>query len=274
MRASPCWGLLPKRRPDLAAREHAFDTVAHAYDGQFTRTRIGIAMRTAVWARCAARFRPDFRILEMNCGTGEDARWLANQGMKVLATDISERMIEVARRKLAQLPASTAVQFQALAWEELGELGGEPFDGMLSNFGGLNCVSDLKGAARALAGRLRPGATAILCIMGPHVPWEWLWFLARGRPAAAFRRLHRSREWSGITVRYPSIGAVKKAFAPEFRPLRVAAIGALLPPPYTELTLRRYPRLLRGLERLERSWESRWPLPQLADHFLLELERV
>ena len=45
-------------------------------------------MRAAVWARCAARFRPGFRILEMNCGTGEDARWLASQGMQVLATDI------------------------------------------------------------------------------------------------------------------------------------------------------------------------------------------
>jgi SAM-dependent methyltransferase len=231
-------------------------------------------MRKAVWARCAARFRPGFRILEMNCGTGEDARWLASQGMKVLATDISRRMIEVARRKLAALPESAAVRFQTLAWEELGGLAAGPFDGMLSNFGGLNCVADLRAAAGALAGRLRPGAVAMLCIMGPHVPWEWLWFLARGNPAAAFRRLHRDREWSGVTLRYPSIGAATKAFAPEFRPLRATAIGALLPPPYTEATLRRLPRLLDTLERLERRCETRWPLPQLADHYLLELERI
>ncbi|HTC51083.1 MAG TPA: class I SAM-dependent methyltransferase [Steroidobacteraceae bacterium] len=251
-----------------------FDSVAEAYDGQFTHTRIGAAMRAAVWARCAARFRPGFRILEMNCGTGEDAGWLANQGMQVLATDISARMIEVAHRKLDAQPQRAAVQFRRLAWEELGGLDAGPFDGMLSNFGGLNCVSDLKGAACALAGRLRPGATAILCIMGPHVPWEWLWFLARGRPAAAFRRLHRSREWAGVTIRYPSIGAATAAFAPGFRPLRVSAIGALLPPPYTEGTLRRYPRLLDTLERIERRFETRWPLPRLADHYLLELERV
>src|ERR1700683_3015332 len=111
MRASPCWGSPPKRRPDLSTREYAFDARAEAYDGQFTRTRIGTAMRAAVWARCAARFRPGFRILEMNCGTGEDARWLASQGMKVLATDISPRMIEVARRKLTALPENAAVQF-------------------------------------------------------------------------------------------------------------------------------------------------------------------
>ena len=255
-------------------REYAFDARAEGYDGQFTRTRIGTAMRAAVWARCAVRFRPGFRILEMNCGTGEDARWLASQGMQVLATDISPRMIEVAQRKLAGLTENDAVQLQTLAWEQLGQLAAAPFDGLLSNFGGLNCVADLPAAAGAAAARLKPGAIAILCIMGPRVPWEWLWFLARGRPSAAFRRLRRSREWSGIAIHYPSITATVQAFAPNFRLLRVGAIGALLPPPYTEGTLRRFPRLLGALERLERRWENRWPLPQLADHYLLELERV
>jgi SAM-dependent methyltransferase len=231
-------------------------------------------MRSAVWARCAARFRPGFRILEMNCGTGEDARWLALHGMQVLATDISPRMLEVSRSKLASLPEDQAVELLPLAWEQLGSLQAKPFDGMLSNFGGLNCVPDLHGAAINLAGRLRPGAIAILCIMGPHVPWEWLWFLARGRPGSAFRRLRRSREWSGIALHYPSIATTVKAFAPDFRLLRAGAIGALLPPPYTESTLGRYPRVLAALEQLERRWEDRWPLPQLADHYLLELERI
>jgi SAM-dependent methyltransferase len=274
MHASPCLGLPPKRRLDLSTRDYAFDALAAGYDGQFTCTRIGTAMRAAVWARCAARFRPGFRILEMNCGTGEDARWLASNGMQVLATDISPRMIEVAQRKLAGVAENQAVQFHTLAWEQLGRLEAAPFDGMLSNFGGLNCVADLTGAARNLASALKPGAIAILCIMGPRVPWEWLWFLARGRPGAAFRRLRRSREWSGITVHYPSITATVRAFAPNFRLLRVGAIGALLPPPYTEGSLRRYPRVLAALEHLERRWEDQWPLPQLADHYLLELERV
>ncbi len=228
-------------------REYAFDSLAAGYDGQFTRTRIGMAMRRVVWARCAARFRPGLRILEMNCGTGEDARWLAARGMQVVATDISPGMIEVARRKLSSLPEDQAVELQVLAWEQLAQLAGRPFDGMLSNFGGLNCVADLHGAAEALAGVLRPGAVAILCIMGPYVPWEWLWFLARGRPDSAFRRLRRRREWSGIAVHYPSIATTAAAFAPGFRLLRAGAIGALLPPPYTEATLGHYPRLLSAL---------------------------
>jgi hypothetical protein len=36
----------------------------------------------------------------------------------------------------------------------------------------------------------------------------------------------------------------------------------------------RYPRVIAALDRVERSAETLWPLPMLADHYLLELERV
>jgi SAM-dependent methyltransferase len=264
--------LAPKRRRKLSTPVSAFDAQAAAYDQQFTASVIGTMMRKAVWARCAARFTPGSRILEMNCGTGEDALWLARQGMQVLATDISSAMLQVAQQKLRGVQHA---RVQRMAWEELGGLDEAPFDGALSNFGGLNCVSDLRGAARALAARLRDNAVAILCIMGPTVPWEWLWYLAHGRPGKAFRRLRRApTRWSGIAIYYPSIAETHQAFAPEFRMLRVSAIGALLPPPFAEGWMVRHPRWLAALERMERRVEARWPLPLLADHYLVELQRL
>jgi SAM-dependent methyltransferase len=253
----------------------AFDAMADAYDSLFTATAIGTLMRRAVWARCAARFQPGCRVLEMNCGTGEDALWLAHRGVQVLATDLSPAMLQVARSKLSALPAGVMVRFEQLAWEELATLDEGLFDGMLSNFGGLNCVKDLRQAARDLAAKLRPGAAAILCVMGPVVPWEWAWFFAQGRPAKALRRLRRAgAPWSGIRIHYPSIGRAREVFSPEFRVLRVSALGALVPPPYTEKLVGRFPRVLAALDRAERRLETLWPLPWLADHYLLELERV
>jgi SAM-dependent methyltransferase len=249
--------------------------MAESYDSQFTATLIGTMMREAVWARCSARFPPGSRILEMNCGTGEDAVWLAKRGVNVLATDVSPAMLQIARRKAAVGDAPTPVRFQCLAWEHLQSLDEVPFDGLLSNFGGLNCVDDLHATARSMARTLRPGATAILCIMGPCVPWEWLWFLAQAQPSKAFRRLQPSgSRWRGLTIRYPSIALVSKIFGPEFRRVRTSSLGALLPPPYAEKLLSRYPRLLTVLNRIERRLETVWPLPQLADHYVLELQRV
>jgi SAM-dependent methyltransferase len=249
--------------------------MADGYDNRFTRTAIGTLMRNAVWNRCALRFAAGSRVLEMNCGTGEDALWLARRGVRVVATDASPAMLQVAQQKLADTAAGGSVRFQHLTWEDLDALEETPFDGALSNFGGLNCVADLRNAARALAKQLRPGATAILCVMGPVVPWEWIWFLGRGDPRRAFRRLRRGGAmWSGIAIRYPSSAKTSRAFAPEFRVLRVSAVGALLPPPYTEKRLGRYPRMIAALDRVERRFETLWPLPMLADHYLLELERV
>jgi hypothetical protein len=184
-------------------------------------------------------------------------------------------MVQMARQKVVQAALTAQVQVQQLALEHLYELEALPFDGALSNFGGLNCVTDIEAVAHALARHLRPGAVAVLCVMGPVVPWEWLWFLARGQPAQAFRRLYPGGVvWRGLTIRYPSIRTLRRAFAPVFRLQRVSAIGALVPPPYTAGWTARHTWLLRRLDQWERSLETLLPLPWLADHYLVEFARL
>jgi SAM-dependent methyltransferase len=256
---------------DLSA---AFEAAAAGYDRSFTTGAIGTRLRRAVWRRLDARFAPAARILEMNCGTGEDALHLARRGVQVLATDAAASMVEVTAAKVAREGVGGLVEVARLAWEDLHRLDQHSFDGALSNFGGLNCVAQIESIRRPLAARLRPGAVAMLCVMGPWVPWEWLWFLLRGQPAKAFRRLRRGgTEWRGLRIRYPTIGQLRRALSPEFRALRVSAIGSLLPPSYAEDWMARHPRLLGALDRCERRLERMPPLPWLADHYLLELER-
>ncbi|HXO21658.1 MAG TPA: class I SAM-dependent methyltransferase [Thermoanaerobaculia bacterium] len=249
--------------------------MAEGYDSGFTESAVGTLMRRAVWRRTDAVWGPGDRVLELNCGTGEDAVHLARRGVRVVATDVSEAMLERARAKVAAAGVEHLVEVRRMAIEELG--GGTAaaaFDGALSNFGGLNCVADLAPMARALASCLRPGGMAALCLMGPFVPWEWVWFLGRGRLGEAFRRLRPGgARWRGLTIRYPSIRAARRALAPAFRLRRAAAVGALLPPTYAEGWARAHPRWLARLDRWERRCETWPPLPWLADHYLLELER-
>jgi SAM-dependent methyltransferase len=253
--------------------------MAADYDSEFTRSVIGAEMRRAVQRRMDACFRPGDRILEVNCGTGEDALYLARREMRVVATDISPAMAEVARSRAEAAGLSTRIEVKTLAVEAL-ELravspDAQPFDGILSNFGGLNCVTDLKDAAVRAAACVRPGGVALLCVMGPLCPWEWAWYLLGGSPRKAFRRLRPGGvPWRGLTIRYPSIRRMRAALAPHFRFARVRAVGALLPPTYAESWAKRHPRLTARLS----AWERRiaaWPLmPCLADHYLLEMVRV
>lgn len=253
-----------------------FDAMADDYDRSFSGSAIGRRMRAATWRRLDAAFRPGDRVLELNCGTGEDAVHLARRGLRVLATDASMEMVAMARTKIAAFGLAQAVDVAPLKIEDLAGLqisGG--FDGVLSNFGGLNCVGDLSAVARSLSAILRPRARAVLCLMGPLVPWEWGWYLAHGQPRKALRRLRRGgTAWRGLTIRYPPVGHVRRAFAPYFRQTRVSAVGALVPPSYAEGWADRHPRLLAALDSCERRIETLPPLPWLADHYIIELERV
>lgn len=253
-----------------------FDELAPAYDATFSRSLLGTLLRRAVWRRMDALFQRGDRVLDLGCGTGEDALHLAERGIHVLATDASAGMVAELRRKADNgVGGDGRIDARRLRIEELSRVGDtELFDGVLSNFGALNCVEDLPSVARDLAARTRPGARVLLSVMGPAAPWEWAWYLLRGQPGKAFRRLRSSgAEWRGIRVRYPSIRATRRAFAPAFRVRRVAALGALLPPTYAEEWARRHPALVRRLDTWERRLETVPPLPWLADHYLLEMER-
>ncbi len=245
----------------------AFSVIAGSYDDTFTDTSIGAVMRSAVWAHLGRVFSKGDRVLELNCGTGVDAAWLEARGVHVIATDAAPGMVEVAVKRGIDARVCRAEDIREFA-EPLG-----PFDGALSNFGGLNCVGDLADVALGLATAVRPGGVVVLCVMGPAVPWEWGWYLLHGRPSKAFRRLRTTAPWRGMSIRYPSIGATTRTFAPWFDVRGSYAVGALVPPSYVEPVMRRHPRVLRRLDQWERRVES-WPAAvRLADHYVLELVR-
>ncbi|MCB0209302.1 MAG: class I SAM-dependent methyltransferase [Anaerolineae bacterium] len=78
---------------------NAFDAFAADYDHDFTHSTLGQLLRPRVWAKLAEHFNPGDHVLELACGTGEDAVWLAKHGVHVTATDGSAAMVGQAKAK-------------------------------------------------------------------------------------------------------------------------------------------------------------------------------
>jgi SAM-dependent methyltransferase len=228
------------------------------------------------WERLDAALGSSRRVLEIGCGTGEDARRLALRGVDVLATDPSPAMLRVAAEKAAKAGCAKRIEFRCMPMERLGaELAGERFDGVWSNFGAINCVPNLDAVVAELAALLAPGAPLAWVVMGKHVPWEWAWFLSRGRPRKAFRRQQRGGAvWRGMRIVYPTPTELTRTLAPYFATTRCRPLGFVLPPSYASGWLERRPRLLGALTRVERATQRFSPLAPIADHYIFEGRRL
>lgn len=256
-----------------------FDAAAFTYDADFTGAQLARWLREAVWATLGEAFAPGDRVLELGCGTGEDAVWLAQRGVRVAATDASLAMLEVARRKASAAGFADLIDFAALDLASLPVADHRShFDGAFSNFGPLNCLPDRRPLADALARWIRPGGALILVVMGPLCPWEIGWHLLHGQPGPAFRRFGDGVEahvgdGATIPVWYPSPRTLAREFNNGFEVRKVAGIGSVLPPSYLSHLVDRYPAAFARLASLDRRVGARWPATWLNDHYLLALER-
>jgi SAM-dependent methyltransferase len=103
------------------------------------------------------------RALELGCGTGSNAVWLAQQGFDVTALDIAANALKVAREKAAA--ADVDVQWIHADVQNFNP-GGEPFD-FIFDRGCYHCCRrvDLLGYLQTLSNVTRPG-TRFLCLCG------------------------------------------------------------------------------------------------------------
>ena len=257
----------------------AFDTIAEGFDDRFGAWLSVAAQRRVVRRALAEAFPVGARLLEVGGGTGEDALWLVERGREVVLTDASPAMARVAAAKLAGHAGASVEIAPAEALDDMaGELAGSrPFDGAFSNFAALNCVDDLAGFGRGLARALRPGAPALLVLFGTACPGEMLVEGLRGRPRNMFRRFAKDEAPARLggrtfTIRYHRRKDVERALSPWFAPVARRGVGVFVPPSAAEPWISGHPRLLGGLEALDRLVSR--PLAGLGDHILYSFVRT
>jgi len=251
-----------------------FDALAKTYDDDFTNSPIARYLRGRVHDRLDTHFHRADTILELGCGTGEDALYLAQRGLNVTATDASALMLEIAAHKtehtgrvttrlmnLVDLPAITPV-----------------YAGAFSNFGAINVLPKWRPLAKWLKDRVKPGGIVAFGVLSRACLWEIAWHSAHGDFRTAFRRSRGTAVFqpapasAPIPIYYPTIEQLEAAFAPYFRRVHVEPLGFFLPPSDAYGVVEKRPQLLAKLLALEEKFGHQPLFANFADHYWIEFK--
>lgn len=253
-----------------------FDIHAINYDDIFTHSKIGKAQRDRVHLFLSEILTTSksLSILELNCGTGEDANYLTQKGHQVLATDISEEMIKQGKKKNPNVAFKT-IDITTITAHTFDQ----KFDMIFSNFGGLNCVSkeDLKRFFDVSETLLKPDGKVVLVIMPKNTLWERLYFLAKGDFKKAKRRnttqaVIANVEGIGVPTWYYNPKEVVTLSKEKLSPLIIKPVGITIPPSYLEPFFLKKKKMLRKLIKIE-SWFSSSFWAKYADHYFIALQK-
>jgi ubiquinone/menaquinone biosynthesis C-methylase UbiE len=258
-----------------------FNKMAIDYDAVFTNSKIGQLQREKVWKYLNDNFQfaDNFRVLELNCGTGEDASIFAQKGCRVTATDISSQMLKVSTAKAEKLGVSASIEFTTLDLNSIEEHHFEDkYDLVFSNFGGLNCVSEssLRSLKDTLASVLKPNGRFVAVVMPAKCMMETIYFLLRLEVGKAFRRGEKQVEWKNdqgevSMIHYYSPNEFRDSFKEVFEMKTLLPIGLWIPPSYTEQFFNRHGRILDALKSMEYIFNFSL-LSSISDHYLIDFK--
>ncbi len=255
----------------------SFDNYAIQYDKHFTFSPIGLLQREAVYSYLTPLLNKQQSVLEINCGTGHDALEIAKQVKGIVATDVSENMIQQCEAKKRGI---NNVSFKAIAIQDLEEEI-KNTDLIFSNFGGLNCLSpeELQEFAKKCNVLLNKNTDLVFVIMGRKCIWERFYFKIKSDRTKAKRR--KSTEGVDTLINgsefktwYYSPKEVTDFFGSEYKVQRVAGVGLFVPPSYLNPFFANKKILLKLFSGLDKVFcKFKWTADH-ADHYLIHLKKI
>ena len=264
------------RTSQLESVNKAFTRQSSSYDEYDRSNPTLVWMRNQVMKHALKFLREDDKILELNSGTGVDAEFFANRGHKVHCTDLSDGMIEQMENKFSSGNLADRITIQQCSFTQLNKIEDTTFDFIFSNFGGLNCVADLRKVTHYFPKLLNQRGRVCLVILPPICPWEIIQ-LIRGKFSFAFRRFHKDgvlANIEGIKFRtyYFSTNDIKKALGEEFKIIKIESLALFTPIPQMDKLPNIFPKIAKILNKTDELISGVFPFNRIGDHLIVTAE--
>jgi len=257
-----------------------WDTLAETYDEKFNHPFINQYMRMLSQICLVKYFNNSSHLLEIGCGTGDEAIFFAKKNKKVTAIDISPKMIEIAKSKAIKKNVEKNVDFYALPVEKLKRILNIKYDGIYSSFGTLNLVLNLTDLAKTLKNVMLPSSYFIVSVMNKYCLFEIFYFLIQGKLRQAFRRFSKDFVPVRIIPKTPSLNCYYYTptyfyshFKKYFSLIEFYALPFLFQAPYIDTIPAFVRKLLYKLLFLDKKLSKIFPFNRLGDHFIIVMKK-
>jgi ubiquinone/menaquinone biosynthesis C-methylase UbiE len=244
-----------------------YEDLAACYDNRFNNPRLGY-MRD-VEKKVMLDSLQHGLILDIGCGTGEQSLFLAGEGYRVVAVDISAEMIRKACDRaeeagLKDMPDFIIASAEALPFHE------KSFDGLISIFGVFNHIPEINKAFRETHRVLKKGSRAIFTVVNRwNLTW-WIYALLKLKGNWLISSL-RSKEYvvNGLWTYYFSMTELERMLKSMGFKVRIGSLLILIWPFSTGKMLFFEKFFLRFEDA------SRWtdPFNSLGYYLLIKLEK-
>lgn len=259
-----------------------FDHIASSYESIFSRKASSKLQCRHVWNYLEKVFPELYglEMLELNCGSGEEALMFSDKGYNIIATDLSAELQKVTQQKVENYSGPSRISPQYVDLDTLDEsMFQKKYDLIFSNFGGLNSMSpeSLQQLFEKIPLLLKPGGRFVSIVMPKFCLWESLYFLFTLQFSRAFRRwtshevlgnLHGciSRIW------FYNPGQIKAWARRHFSIVNTKPVGIALPPVSLDSFFFRQKKLLITLHKMEKKINDFSFYSGIADHYIIDLQ--
>ena len=260
--------------------EAAFDSVAEDYDRHIFGNPVNTWLRNVSIGVMSNVFRAGSTVLEIGCGTGTETLSLARRGVKVIASDISQKMLDVLMRKAGSAGLNDSViplhcrPVQLVS--KLRELGLTSLDGVYSTYGAVNTEPNLTPMIQGVHDVLKEDAPMILGVWNKYCLYEIVGYSLKLNPSMAFARLRNpvplGKSRFCVATNAFSVSSLRKTLSPWFSIEQLLGVVITIPPS----NLTKYAprgRLLRALKSLDLNFGRTFPGNRIGDHFLAVCRR-
>ena len=267
------------QQPNEQKASEAFSLQAPIFDELYENKTIIRYKRDRVRKHFFSFLPSSGSILELNCGTGNDAIFFANKGYCVHATDVAFGMQKMLAIKQEVLKLSN-LTFEKCSFDHLENLNNRgPYDAIFSNFAGLNCTSNVDKVLGSLEELVKPGGIITMVLMPRFSFWESL-LLLRGKFRTATRRFlgpkvdNAKVEGNYFTCTYYSPGYITRKIPKSFHLMSLEGLCTFVPPPSIEQFPEKHPYLYRLLVKIESRLALAWPWRSIGDYYIITFKKA